>query len=364
MALAVALVLGVVGAGCSGGDGTTAETAGPLPPVVEVVTVQPAPLRETADLVGELRADESVVVKSEIDGIVESIGFSEGQAAVAGEVLFRLRDGEQAARLREAEARKVLAADEHRRTQRLAKQNATAAARLEQTAAELEVEHARVELARVEFERTRIRAPFDGMVGARLVSPGERITSDTELVRVDATDPLQVLFSIPEWGAPYARLGAPLSMRVAAYPDERFQGEVFFIEPSVNRQTRRLVLKGRIPNSEGRLRPGMFAQVHVEIAAREALLVPDEAVVHDRTGTFVWRVDAQGIAERVPVETGTHQRGRVEIRSGLHSGDRVVFAGTHKILGAKTRVEAVAAPERRVEEDRHLATEPRSGGDG
>jgi membrane fusion protein (multidrug efflux system) len=308
-------------------------------PVVGVTVVELAPLREQVELVGELRSEESVVLRAEISGVLEEVGFVEGQDVGKGDVLLRLRDGEQRARLREEEARRALAADEFARTRRLADRDAAAAAQLERAAAELAVATARVEFATVELERTRIRAPFPGAVGARLVSPGERLQPETPLVRVDAVDPLQVVFTVPEAAVPQARAGASVSVEVAAYADERFEGEIFFVAPSIDQATRRLTLKARVPNPERRLRPGMFARVHMELGQREALLVPEEAVVHDRTGSFVWRVSDKEIAERIAVQLGVHRDGRVEIRSGLRAGERVVSSGTHKVYGG-ARVQA------------------------
>lgn len=311
-------------------------------PVVGVVTVRAEPLQVEIELVGELRADESVVLKPEIAGVIAAVEFLEGQAVAKGDVLFRLRDAEQVARLREAQARLALARDEHGRTLRLARQNAAAAVQLERAAAELAVARARTQLERVELERTRIAAPFDGVAGARLVSPGERVTTDTSLVRVDAIDPLQVVFTVPEQVVPEARADAPVTVRVAPFPEQTFEGRIFFVAPSLDSANRRLALKGRLANAEGRLRPGMFARVGMKLGQRQALLVPEESVVLDGSGSFVWRLDDGDVAERVRVELGVHRDGRVEVVSGLHPGERVVSAGTHKV-DAGARVEPVPA---------------------
>ncbi len=332
-------------AACTREDAPAAR-GGPPAQSVSVVTVQPEVLKDVRQLVGELRADESVVLEPEIAGVVESIEFEEGQTVARGDVLFRLREGEQVARLREAEANLALARDQHARTRRLAERNAAAAAQLERAAAELAVARARVELAKVELERTRVRAPFDGVVGARLVSPGERVDTDTELVRVDAVDPLQVVFSVPERVLTLTQPGATGELEVAAYPEERFRATVYFVDPSVDRATRRVLVKGRVSNPDHRLRPGMFAHIRAELGEREALLVPEEAVVLDGAGSFVWRVAEGDLAERVGVRLGVHQGGRVEVVAGLAPGDRVVSAGTHKLYaGSKLRIVPARAEE-------------------
>lgn len=336
------LLLAATALGC-GRDAPEASAgaggAGPRPPVVEALALAPRPFEDRVQLVGELRADESVVVKPEISGVIASVEFEEGEPVEAGQVLFRLRDGEQEARLDEALARLSLARDEHRRTKRLASQNAAAAAQLDRAKAELEVGRAQVELARVELERTRIRAPIDGYVGRRLVSPGAHVTPDTELVQVDAIDPLQALFTVPERAIGLARPEGRVEVEVAPFPDERFPGKVFFVAPSVDPRSRRLLLKARVPNPDGRLRPGLFAQVFLELGEREALLLPAEAVARDADGAYVWRLDEENRVDRVPVRLGATRDGWVEVETGLGPGDRVVTAGIHK-LRAGMQVEA------------------------
>ena len=316
---------------CGGGDDAPAG-ARQGEETVELVTLAPEELRHVVEIPGQLESEYTVEVRSEVEGIVASIDFSEGQQVEAGRVLFRLRDDEQRARLQEAEAQLALAVDVHRRTQELAQRNVSSAAQLDRAAAELGVARARVEIARVELDNTGIRAPFAGVVGARLVSVGERVLEDTRLVQLDAIDRLQLVFSLPEVSVGVVHPGVPVSIRVAPYPDERFTGEVFFVSPTLDPEGRRLVLKAWIPNPGGRLRPCLFATIEAEIERRpDALLVPESSLVHDLDGTHVWRVGEDRKAERVPVDVGLHVDGRVEVRGGLRPGDVIVRAGTHKL---------------------------------
>jgi membrane fusion protein (multidrug efflux system) len=325
------------------GDGNSAAgPPGPQPPAVEVLTLARQSFEEQADLLGELQAESSVQVRSEVPGIVETIDFQEGQAVTQGQVLFHLRDREAAARLREAEAEFSLAAEDFERTTKLESRNAAAAAQLDKARATLEMARARADLRRVELDRTLIKAPFAGRVGARLVSPGARIKADDQLVRLDAMDPLALVFTIPEVVLPLAKIGAEFSLDVAAFPGRRWPGAIRFIAPNVDSASRRILIKGRVPNPDGILLPGMFARVQASLGTREALLIPDEALVTDPEGSFVWRVGAEDKAERVAIEIGTREPGRVEVRSGLHEGDRIVVAGTHKVHEG-TKVKAVPA---------------------
>ena len=349
--LACALAAALALCACGGGDSAHGATSGPgsggpRPPAVEVLTLELEAFRPRAALLGELRSVESVTIKPELAGVIESVGFEEGQAVTQGTVLFQLRDDEQVARLNEAIAQRALAEDEFERTQRLASRNAAAQIQLERDRAELAVARAREERYRVELERTRIRAPFDGVVGARLVSPGARVTPDDALVRIDKVDPMELVFTIPEAALPLARIGAPFELEVASYPGRSFQGTISFVAPTVDPANRRILIKGRVPNPQRELLPGMFATVTAQLAEREAFLVPEEAVVSDPQGFFVWRIGADDGAERVPVEIGNRDGARVEVKAALRPGDRIVTAGTHKVReGQKvTPVTATAAP--------------------
>lgn len=347
-ALAAGVLVVCAVAACGGEEGPApgaGPEGGPPPPAVEVLTLAPESFRDTAALLGELRAAESVVVKSEIAGVIERIGFEEGQAIADGTVLFELRDDERIARLHEAEAELALAVDEFGRTRLLASRNAAAEIQLERDRAELAVAQARVERYRAEWQRTRIRAPFDGRVGARLVSPGARITPEDALVRIDKLDPMELAFTIPEAALPLAREGVAFELEVASYPDRHFPGTISFIAPTVDTQTRRILIKGRVPNPDHELLPGMFAEVRAELGQRQAFLVPEEAVVTDPAGFFVWRIGPDDGAERLAVELGARAAGRVEIRADLRPGDRIVTAGTHKVRsGEKVKPVAAAPP--------------------
>jgi membrane fusion protein (multidrug efflux system) len=315
-------------AGCKGADHGFA----PPPPVVEVFTVVPETVRDTIVLVGQLESESSVELRPEIDGMVESIDFAEGQSVKKGDVLLSLRDAEQRAQLRESRARAKLAEEIFRRISLLAEKEVSARVEFDKASAELEVARAEVELREVELAKTKVRAPFDGVVGARMVSPGERVRRSTKLVKVDAIDRLQLVFAVPEIGVPFVRTHMPVKISVKPFPEIRFDGEVFFVSPTLDAATRRLTLKAWVPNPERKLQPGLFANLEVQLAEREnALVVPDAALMVDQAGAFVWRIGADGKASRAPIEIGLRKAARVEIASGLEPGDKIVSAGTQKV---------------------------------
>ncbi|MFN8642008.1 MAG: efflux RND transporter periplasmic adaptor subunit [Candidatus Binatia bacterium] len=247
-------------------------------------------------------------------------------------MLLQLRDGEERARLREATAQLTLAEDEFARTKALADRKTVSAAELDRATAAAEAARTRRDQAQVALDRMTIRAPFDGILGAREVSPGDRVSKSTALVGIDAVDRLRLAFTVPEGSVTAMRAGSPVEITVAPYPDERFPGQVYFVAPTLDPATRRLLLKAWVPNADHRLRPGLFTNIALEVARRDAaLVVPESALAYDADGVFVWRVGAGDVAERVAVTTGIREVGRVEVTAGLAEGDRIVSAGTHKV---------------------------------
>jgi membrane fusion protein (multidrug efflux system) len=360
--LSAAFAALLAAAACSNGEASRAPGHGPEAVVVELVELRPELLVDQVELLGQLEAELSVRLRPDTTGIVASIDFVEGQAVRKGDVLVRLQDDQPRAWLAEAEAERELKRSVYERTLRLVKQDISSAAQLDRAAAELARETARVEASRAALEKTRIRAPFDGMVGARLVAPGARVEPDVVLTQIDAIERLQAVFTLPESALGVARPGLRFEARVAPFPGETFPGEIFFVAPTVDPATRRVLVKGWIANPDLRLRPGLFANLRGEIGRREnALLVPESALALDRDGSFVWRLKADDTAERVRVETGLRAGGRVEITRGLAAGDRVVAAGTNKVHEGS--VLRAAAPADASAPDPHTAgARPAAGG--
>jgi len=341
--LVAAALAGLALASCGDAPSTAKHD---VPPVaVEMITVEPSSIHETIDLVGQLEADESVLLKPETRGVIATIEFREGQEVERGSLLIRLRDEEQQARLAEAVANLMLAEDDHQRAQALAKQRTLSPAELDAATSRMNAARARRDLAQVALDRTEIRAPFDGVLGARLVSPGDRVDDDTDLVRIDALSRLRLLFAVPEVGVALARVGLQLQIEVAAFRGQTFPGEVYFVAPSLDPANRRLLMKAFVPNESRRLRPGFFANIQLEMPRHDdAIVVPESAIAYDAAGPFVWRVGEDGIATHVPVKIGVRREGQVEITAGLAAGARIVSAGTHKVASGAA-VRAVQAPD-------------------
>jgi len=321
--------------------------SGPPPVMVETDSVRSEVLVDVADLVGQLDAEESVMIKPETEGTIATVEFEEGARVAAGALLFRLRAEEEEARLREAVAKLTLAQQDYERAKSLRGAKTISQSELDRAQSNWQQAAAERDLAEVALARTEIRAPFNGILGARLASPGARVDRETDLVNIQSVDRLRLIFAVPEIALPLARVGIPVTIEVAPLPGQTFPGEVYFVSPALNTTTRQLLLKAWVPNPEGALRPGLFANIKMQIERRENVLtVPETAVAYDALGAHVWRVGKDDSAERVAVEIGIRQNGRAEIRGGeIATGDRVVATGTHKVFSGATIVATNAAEE-------------------
>jgi membrane fusion protein, multidrug efflux system len=298
---------------------------------VEAAKVVAAPLSEQVTAIGTILSDEAVIISSEIPGRLHEIHFQEGQPIEKGAPLFTLDDSVYRAQLADAEAKLKLAEQTHqRRTALLTNKYATAQS-ADESASNLAVSTAAVELARVQLEKAHIAAPFSGIVGLRHVSVGEYITSGQALVNLEAIDPVKADFRVPEKFLPAIRVGQTIRIRVDAFPDQNFEGKVYAIDPRLDVSGRSLLVRAMVPNKDQLLRPGLFARVTVLLQLKEdALSVPEQAIVPQGDSQFVFKI-VDGKVQLTKVVTGTRREGRVEIVEGLSAGDQVVTAGQLKI---------------------------------
>jgi membrane fusion protein (multidrug efflux system) len=327
---------------CGGGGDDKGPQDFPVP--VEMATVESKDLRETLNLVGTLQANESVILKSEIDGKIASIHFNEGEHVPAGKLLVQLDDSEMSAELREAEAELAWARGEFARRQNLFGQKVVPERELDRAKADLDRDAAHVETIKARLAKTVITAPFGGIVGARQVSPGDVLSSSTELVNLESIDPLKLEFEVPERYIPLLAVNQAVNLKVTAFPDRKFPGIVYFIDPRVSSANRAVPVKAHVPNSEELLRPGMYANVELVVQDKpHAVTIPEQALIPQGENVFVFRVKADNTVELVPVRTGIRTGGIVEISDGLAAGDRVVSAG-HQKLGPGSKVVPFGAP--------------------
>lgn len=281
--------------------------------------------------VGSLRSTESVSLSSEIAGRLVKINFREGQPVEKGTLLFELDDSIYRAEVEQARAALTLSERNNERAVDLFSRKLVSTRERDEAAAKLDVDRASLQLAQARAAKTRIRAPFDGIVGLRAVSPGDYVNPGQALAPLEQISALKVDFRLSEAALSRIAVGQVLNLEVDAYPGETFPGKVYAIDPSLAEETRSIGVRARVPNDKNRLRPGLFARVKLVIAERpNAVLVPEQAIVPQGEQLFVYLIE-DGKAVLKPVQVGLRQAGRAEIVQGVSPGDLVITAGVQKI---------------------------------
>ncbi|MCE1172652.1 MAG: efflux RND transporter periplasmic adaptor subunit, partial [Azovibrio sp.] len=317
------------------GNGAPASPAAPAGSAagavaVEVTRVSAASFADETTAVGTLKSNESVVLRPETSGRIAAIHFKDGQVVRRGALLLSLDAGIQEAELQQARANLALAQANQQRNEDLFQKKFISQQSLDNTKAALKVQEASVALAEARLAKTRIRAPFDGVVGIRNVSVGDYGKEGEELVNVEDIATLKVDFRLPEAYLGRLERGQTLEVSSDALPGVPFQATLEAVDPLVDVNGRSISCRALLPNREGRLRPGMFVRSRLVFGERkDALMLPEQAVV---TGARprVFRVE-EGKARAVTVQLGVRRDGRVEILEGLALGDTVITAGQMKV---------------------------------
>ena len=345
LGLAVALVTAMVAGGCTSESKAEqpAEAKGPSgPPTVNVVGFKSERinLSDRISVIGSLESNESVEIRSEIGGTVERINYEEGQRVKAGDLLFQIDKDKLQASYDQARANLKLAETTANRYKNLVQTKAVSQQEYDQTVATLESNRATVALAKEQLADATIVAPFDGVMGERLISVGQFVAQGTAMGSLYNKDPMKVTFHVPERHIGEIREGQMVETKVAAFPDQVYKGKVYFISPSVDETTRTVMVKARVPNKDGLLRSGMFASLELILQVKDdAILIPETALIIKGDTVSVYTVGEDDTVALQPVTVGTRQKGMVEIVSGLEPEEVVVTEGYQKIgPGSKVNV--------------------------
>jgi multidrug efflux pump subunit AcrA (membrane-fusion protein) len=365
-------------AACSGVGSAQSRAPEAAPRRVKALAVQPDTVRRSIDIVGTLAAAEEVTISSEVEGKVSRIRADLGDHVAAGDVLVELdreklqyryeasRAALQRARARygvddsspdalrpidrtpdvqKAAAELAQAEQAAARARELSKRGLLPAQQLDdaearyQTArasydsavqnarnlrADIDAGEANARLAERELRDSQVRAPFDGYVQKRLVTPGMFVRLQSPVMMLVKVDPLKLTGEVPERFGPWIRVGQKVEVRVDAYPDSIVVGSIARISPAVNQQTRAFPLEATVPNQEGRLKPGTFARARILSDRMDQVVAVPVSALQYRYGVnrvFIIRGDRLVARE---VKTGDRLGDRMEITEGVRAGDRIV----------------------------------------
>jgi membrane fusion protein (multidrug efflux system) len=316
--------------------GAMAQQGPPAMPVATMV-VNEQPWTSTIPAIGLLESVRGVDVSAATAGLVTNIAFESGARVKAGQVLVELDTSVEQAELRNSEADLPRLQAEYDRQRDLAARGFAAQAKLQEARANYDAQLARIATLRAIIERRVVIAPFDGVLGIRLVDKGQYLQAGTRIANLQDLSAMRARFIVSQRDLANITVGQPLRVTVDAYPDQAFAGAITAIEPRVDVQSGVVQVQAEIPNADSRLRPGMFARLEIVLPERRNVLaVPTIAVSYNLYGEslYVVREGKAGpdgkptlTAERVTVKTGEQQDGLVVVLEGLKSGDRIVTLG-------------------------------------
>ncbi|MEJ5993329.1 efflux RND transporter periplasmic adaptor subunit [Pedobacter sp. Du54] len=309
------------------GGGKNAKGGLSAPPLaVDGIVVAGTSFSNNLEITGSIEANESVVLRSEVSGLVTAINFKEGSNVTKGAVLVKINDNDIRAQLQDALTKENLSATSENRAKQLLAKGAISEEEYEIALANLKSLKAQAQIVRAQLARTTLRAPFSGKIGLRSISVGEYLTPAMAIANLMSTNPVKVNFSIPEKYVGQIKLNSSINFETDA-SGKVYTGKVFAIEPGINQQTRTLQIKALAPNPNNELLPGSFAKIKLALSEQKnAILVPSEAVIPVLKGKMVY-ISKNGKAQQVPVEAGTRTAESVVITSGLSIGDTVLTTG-------------------------------------
>ncbi len=275
---------------------------------------------------GTLVAKEKVELASELSGRVIEINFKEGQSVKKGDILVRLNDDELQAQLTRAEFQYKLLAEKLKRQEILLSKEAVSREDYDQVSTEFNVLKQDIEQLKLKIEKMKIRAPFDGMIGFRYISPGAMLMPNSKVATIVDAVNLIVEFSIPEKYVFNNLIGRKVNFGVEGN-SEKYTSTVYAVDPEIEVKTRTILIRARYTNLRGDLRPGMSTRVSLSSdTKKENIYIPNQAIVSGVKGHTVWLVK-NGKAQSVQVESGSRSVDMMEILSGVEQGDSVIITG-------------------------------------
>jgi membrane fusion protein, multidrug efflux system len=316
-------------------------TMGSPPQTVSAVSAALSEWQPKVEAVGSLRAVLGADLSLEVAGVVDTITFNSGDDVAQGKQLLKLRAGDDAAKLESLQAMADLSEIVFERDQKQFKMQAVSQATLDTDAANLKNAKAQVTQQQAILDKKILLAPFDGRVGLRLVDLGQYLGAGTVVVTMQALDPIFVDFYVPQQSVDQVRLGQAITVKVDAFRDQTFTGEISALNPKVDASNRNLQVRAVLKNPDHRLLPGMYATVDIVIGAPQSYItLPQTAITYNPYGDTVYVVDNKGTdangkpqltARQTFVTTGPTRGDQVAVLKGVGEGDMIVTAGQIKL---------------------------------
>lgn len=283
------------------------------------------------DAVGTAKARESITVTAKSQDTISGINFLDGDFVRQGDVILEMTSREQSAGLSAARAALAEARQQFDRTKALSDKGLAATALLDERRSALDSAAARVKAQESQVADRLIRAPFSGVLGLRQVSVGALVRPGDVITTLDDVSTIKLDLAVAETSIAVLKVGLPIEVQAAGYPDKALTGIVAGIDSRVDPMSRTIIVRTEVGNPDGLLKPGMLLTATLRADSRRSVSVSEAAIVPLGPDRFVYIAGADGKAERRPVKTGRRNLGQVEVLSGLRTGEPVIVEGVVKL---------------------------------
>lgn len=302
---------------------------------VSTTTATTSDWQERLEAVGSFRAVNGAALSSEVAGIVEAIGFQDGQDVAAGTPLLQLRAEEDLATLKQYQAAADNAQVTYDRDLRQLKAQGVSQATVDSDLATLKQAQAQVAAQQALIDKKSVKAPFAGRLGVREVDLGQYLAAGTTIVTLQSLDPILFDFTLPQQALAKLEVGQPVAATVDGYPGQSFDGKITAISPLVDSTTRSLTVRASFANPDHLLLPGMYGKAAVAVGAPQRYVtLPATAIVSNPYGDIAYVVAGQGTAQTVKqifVTTAGSRGDQIAVAKGVAEGDTVVTSGQLKL---------------------------------
>lgn len=292
----------------------------------EGFVVKSAPLNNTLLVPGTLLPFETTELHPEVSGRLSFLNLKEGIKVPKAFLIAKINDEDLQASLKKLNVQLEIAKNQEKRQSELLKINAIGQADYDIAILNVKSLQSDIEYLKANIRKTEIRAPFDGVLGLRMVSPGAYVSPATIITSISQTNKLKLNFSVPEKYQSLLKLGAMVLVKVDGTA-KSYQARIIATEPLVETDTRSLKVLAELNSPDSNLKPGMFAQVDLNIKSlKSAILVPSQAILAQAREKKIIQYK-NGKAEFLTVTVGERQASDVEILDGLHTGDTILISG-------------------------------------
>jgi membrane fusion protein (multidrug efflux system) len=309
---------------------------------VSAITAHASSWQPTIEAVGSLRAVRGADLSLEVAGVVDSISFNSGDDVKEGAVLLKLRSDDDEAKLASLQATAELSQLTLDRDLKQWKIQAVSQATIDTDRANLKNAQAQVAQQQAILDKKTLRAPFAGHLGIRAIDLGQYLGPGTTIVTLQALDPIYLDFFVPQQAIDQVRLGQSVTIRIDAFKDQTFAGEISAINPKIDTNTRNVQVRATLKNPDRKLLPGMYATVAINTGEpANYITLPQTAITYNPYGNTVYVVDSkpaeaggkplQQTARQTFVTTGPTRGDQVAILKGVNEGEMIVTTGQIKL---------------------------------